>query len=147
MASPLLKKIKIEQLLSEIGDHFCFVGRQYPLKVGNHRFYLDILLYHRELHCLIAIEIKNGKFQPEYIGKMQFYLAALDDLAKLEGENPSIGIILCKSKDCTVVEYTLRDSNRPIGVATYQNVSTPPKELSGQLPSPEQIAKLLDYIE
>jgi hypothetical protein len=147
MASPPLKTIQIEKLLSEIGDRFCFIGRQYPLKVGNQRFHLDILLYHRELHCLIVIEIKNGKFQPEYIGKMQFYLAALDDLERVDGENPSIGIILCKSKDRTAVEYTLRDSNRPIGVATYQHVSTPPKELSGQLPSPEQIAKLLDYIE
>jgi hypothetical protein len=139
--------MRIENFIEEMGNHLCLVRRQYPLKVSNSRFNIDLLMYHRQLRCLIAIEIKNGKFQPEYVGKMQFYLAALDDLERVEGENPSIGIILCKSKDRTVVEYTLRDSNRPIGVATYQHVSTPPKELSEQLPSPEQIAKLLDYIE
>lgn len=142
-----LKTIPIDQLLRSMSDNFCFVGRHYPLKIDHRRFYIDLLMYHRELRCLVAIELKVGKFQPEYIGKMQFYLAALDDLERVDGENPSIGIILCKSKDRTVVEYTLRDSNRPIGVATYQSVSNLPKELSGQIPSPEQIAKLLDYIE
>jgi YhcG PDDEXK nuclease domain len=139
--------MKVETLPNKTGDQVCLIGHHYPLKIGNRRFRINALLYHRGLRCLIAIEIKNGKFQPEYVGKMQFYLAALDDLERVEGENPSIGIILCKSKDRTVVEYTLRDSNRPIGVATYQSVSNLPKELSGQLPSPEQIAKLLDYIE
>jgi YhcG PDDEXK nuclease domain len=142
-----LKTIPIDQLLLSMSDNFCFVGRRYSLKIANRRFYIDLLMYHRELRCLVAIELKVGKFQPEYVGKMQFYLAALDDLEKLEGENPAIGIILCKSKSRTIVEYTLRDSNRPIGVATYQHVSTLPKELSGQLPNPEQIAKLLENID
>jgi predicted nuclease of restriction endonuclease-like (RecB) superfamily len=138
---------KIGLFLKEMGGRFSFVDRQYRIEINDNEFFIDLLMYHRELRCLVAIELKVGKFMPEYVGKMQFYLAALDDLAKLEGENPSIGIILCKSKDRTVVEYTLRDSNRPIGIATYQSVSNLPKELSGQLPSPEQIAKLLDYIE
>jgi predicted nuclease of restriction endonuclease-like (RecB) superfamily len=138
---------RIEPFLAEMGGRFSFVGRQYRLEIDDSEFFIDLLMYHRELRCLVAIELKVGKFQPEYVGKMQFYLAALDDLEKLEGENPAIGIILCKSKNRTIVEYTLRDSNRPIGVATYQHVTTLPKELSGQLPNPEQIAKLLENID
>jgi predicted nuclease of restriction endonuclease-like (RecB) superfamily len=138
---------RIEPFLAEMGGRLSFVGRQYRLEIDDSEFFIDLLMYHRELRCLVAIELKVGKFQPEYVGKMQFYLAALDDLEKLEGENPAIGIILCKSKNRTIVEYTLRDSNRPIGVATYQHVTTLPKELSGQLPNPEQIAKLLENID
>jgi hypothetical protein len=92
---------------------------------------------------LVAVELKIGKFLPEYVGKMQFYLAALDDRVRLEGENAAIGIILCKSKDRTIVEYALRQSNQAIGVANYQIVSSLPLELQGQLPAPEQVARLL----
>jgi hypothetical protein len=91
--------------------------------------------------------MKIGKFVPEYVGKMQFYLAALDDLVRMEDEKPSIGMILCKSKNKTIVEYALKESNKPIGVATYRIVSTLPEELKGQLPSPEQVAKLLEGVE
>jgi len=91
--------------------------------------------------------MKIGEFVPEYVGKMQFYLAALDDLVRMEDEKPSIGIILCKSKNKTIVEYALKESNKPIGVATYRIVSTLPEELKGLLPSPEQVAKLLEGIE
>ena len=94
----------------------------------------------------MAIELKVGEFLPEYVGKMQFYLAALDDLVRMADENPSIGIILCKSKDKTIVEYALRESNKPIGVATYRIVTVLPSELKGQLPEPEQVAKLLEGI-
>jgi hypothetical protein len=94
----------------------------------------------------VAIELKIGEFLPEYVGKMQFYLAALDDLVRMADENPSIGIILCKSKDKTIVEYALRESNKPIGVATYRIVTVLPSELKGQLPEPEQVAKLLEGI-
>jgi hypothetical protein len=90
--------------------------------------------------------LKVGEFLPEYVGKMQFYLAALDDLVRMADENPSIGIILCKSKDKTIVEYALRESNKPIGVATYRIVTVLPSELKGQLPEPEQVAKLLEGI-
>ncbi len=95
----------------------------------------------------MALELKVGEFIPEYVGKMQFYLAALDDMARMDDENPSIGIILCKSKDKTIVESALRESNKPIGVAAYRMVTTLPKELRGQLPAPEQIAKLMEDVE
>ncbi len=96
---------------------------------------------------MVAVELKIGKFLPEYVGKMQFYLAALDDKVKLPDENPSIGIILCKFKNKTIVEYALKESNKPIGVASYQIVSNVPQELQHQLPAPEQVAKLLEGIE
>jgi predicted nuclease of restriction endonuclease-like (RecB) superfamily len=138
---------RVEPFLQEMGGRFTFVGSQYRLEVGDKEFFIDLLLYHRQLKCLVAIELKTGEFLPEYVGKMQFYLAALDDLARLPDENLSIGIIICKSKDKTIVEYALRESNKPIGVATYQIVSTVPQELKNQLPAPEQVAKLLEGFE
>ncbi|MGK7924295.1 MAG: YhcG family protein [Spirulina sp.] len=138
---------KVEPFLQEMGGMFSFIGSQYRLEIDDEEYFIDLVLYHRYLKCLIAIELKIGKFLPEYIGKMQFYLAALDDRVKLADENPSIGIILCKSKNKTIVEYTLKDSNRPIGVSTYKVVSNVPQELKNQLPDPEQIAKLLEGIE
>ncbi len=98
------------------------------------------------MKCLVAIELKVGRFIPEYVGKMQFYLALLDDKARLEGENPSIGIILCKDKKKIIVEYALRESNKPIGVASYRILDRLPAELQGSLPSPEQIARLLEGV-
>ena len=130
-----------------MGGLFAFIGSQYRLEVDDEEYFIDILLYHRRLKCLVAIELKIGKFLPEYFGKMQFYLSVLDNTVKLPDENPSIGIILCKSKQRTIVEYALKDSNKPIGVATYQIVSQLPQELKNQLPDPEQIAKLLEGFE
>ncbi len=138
---------KVDAFLREMGGMFAFVGSQYRLDVGDQEFFIDLLLYHRRLKCLVAVDLKVGRFIPEYVGKMQFYLAALDDLVRLEDENPSIGIILCKSKDKTIVEYALKDSDRPIGVATYRIVSTLPQNLKGQLPDPEQVARLLEGME
>lgn len=138
---------KIEPFLREMGSVFAFVGSNHRLEISDKEYFIDFLLYHRRLKCLVAIDTKIGEFMPEYVGKMQFYLAALDDLVRMEDENPSIGIILCKSKDKTIVEYALRDTKKPIGVATYRIVSTLPKELRGQLPSPEQVAKLLEGVE
>lgn len=138
---------KVEEFLREMSGLFTFVGSQYRLQTGNDEFFIDVLLYHRMLRCLVAIELKIGKFLPEYVGKMQFYLALLDDTVRLPDENPSIGIILCKSKEKTVVEYALRESNKPIGVASYRLVSTLPDNLKNQLPDPAQIAKLLEDIE
>jgi predicted nuclease of restriction endonuclease-like (RecB) superfamily len=134
---------KIEHFLREMGGIFAFVGSQYRLEIDEKEFFIDLLLYHRRLRCLVAIELKIGEFQPEYVGKMQFYLAALDDLVKMPEENASIGLILCQSKTKTVVEYALRDSNKPIGVSQYKISSELPAELKGELPEPEQIAKLL----
>lgn len=138
---------RVEPFLQEMGGRFTFVGSQYRLEVGDKEFFIDLLLYHRQLKCLVAIELRTGEFLPEYVGKMQFYLAALDDLSRLPDENLSIGIILCKSKDKTIVEYALRESNKPIGIATYQLFSTVPQELKNQLPAPEQVAKLLEGVE
>jgi predicted nuclease of restriction endonuclease-like (RecB) superfamily len=134
---------RVEPFLQEMGGMFTFVGSQYRLEISDEEYFIDLLLYHRGLKCLVAVELKLGKFLPEYVGKMQFYLAALDDRVRLEGENAAIGIILCKSKDRTIVEYALRQSNQAIGVATYQIVSSLPLELQGQLPAPEQVARLL----
>lgn len=108
---------RIDPFLREMSGMFAFMGNQYWLEVGDQEFFIDILLFHRRLKCLVAIDLKIGKFIPEYVGKMQFYLAVLDDLVRMEGENPSIGIILCKSKDKTIVEYALKDATKPIGVA------------------------------
>ncbi len=138
---------RVEPFLQEMGGIFAFIGSQYRLEINDEEYFIDILLYHRCLKCLVAIELKIGKFLPEYIGKMQFYLAVLDDTVKLPDENPSIGIILCKSKQRTIVEYALKESNKPIGVGTYQIVSTLPEELKNQLPDPEQVAKLLEGFE
>lgn len=98
------------------------------------------------MRSLVAIELKIGKFEPEFVGKMQFYLAALDEQVRQDDENPSIGIILCKEKKRTIVEYALRDARKPIGVATYAITKSLPKELQGQLPSPEAIARLLETL-
>jgi predicted nuclease of restriction endonuclease-like (RecB) superfamily len=138
---------KIDNFLRQMGGMFAFLGSQYRLEVNNKDLFIDLLLYHRRLKCLVAIDLKVGEFQPEYVGKMQFYLAILNDKVRLEDENPSIGIILCKSKDKTFVEYALKDSDRPIGVATYRIVSSLPSELEGELPDPEQIIKLLESID
>lgn len=138
---------RVEPFLQEMGGLFAFIGSQYRLEVDDEEYFIDILLYHRRLKCLVAIELKIGKFLPEYVGKMQFYLSVLDNTVKLPDENPSIGIILCKSKQRTIVEYALKDSNKPIGVSTYQIVSTVPQELKNQLPDPEQVAKLLEGFE
>lgn len=135
---------KVNKFLAEMGGAFAFMGNQFRLEINDNEFFIDILLYHRRLKCLVAIELKIGKFIPEYVGKMQFYLAALDDLVKLKGENPSIGIILCKDKDRTIVEYALRKSSGPIGVAKYKILKHLPKKLEGELPSPENVKALME---
>jgi predicted nuclease of restriction endonuclease-like (RecB) superfamily len=135
---------RIEQFLHAMGGLFAFVGSQYRLEVDGREFFIDLLLYHRRLRCLVAIELKVGEFQSEFVGKMQFYLTVLDRQVREKGENPSIGIILCKEKRRTIVEYALFDATKPIGVATYRILKRLPKELKGQLPGPEEIARLLE---
>ena len=137
---------RVDTFLRQMGGMFAFLGSQYRLEIGNQEFFIDLLLYHRRLRCLVAVDLKVGAFQPEHVGKMQFYLAVLNDTVRLEDENPSIGIILCKSKDKTIVEYALKDSDKPLGVATYKLVSTLPQELQGQLPTPEEIGKILETL-
>ena len=138
---------RIEAFLCEMGGMFTFLGSQYHLTVSDKEYFVDLLLFHRRLRALVAVELKVWEFLPEFVGKMQFYLAVLDDQVRLPDESPSIGIILCKSKDKTIVEYALRESNKPIGVGTYRIVTELPAELQGQLPSAEQIARLLEGIE
>ncbi len=138
---------RVEDFLRAMGGMLAYMGSQFRLEVDGREFFIDLLLFHRRLKCLVAIELKVGEFQPEFVGKMQFYLAGLDRQIREDGENPSIGIILCKEKSRTIVEYALRDANKPIGVATYRIVKRLPKELKGQLPEPEEIAKLLENIE
>ncbi|WFN36466.1 PDDEXK nuclease domain-containing protein [Methanomicrobium antiquum] len=138
---------RIEDFLRAMGGVFTFVGSQFRLEVDEKEYFIDLLLYHRRLRCLVAVELKIGEFLPEFVGKMQFYLTVLDRQVREEDENPSIGIILCKEKNRTVVEYALQSSQSPIGVATCRIVSELPGELQSQLPSPEEIAKLLEDCE
>ena len=138
---------KVEHFLKAMGGMFAFMGSQYRLEVDGKEFFIDLLLFHRRLRCLVAIELKIGEFIPEFVGKMQFYLTALDRQVRQEDENPSIGIILYKEKSRTIVEYALHDAKKPIGVATYEMTKTLPKALRGQLPPPEDIVALLEGIE
>jgi len=133
---------KVNRFLVEMGGVFAFMGNQFRLEIEGNEFFIDILLYHRYLNCLVAIELKTGRFMPEYVGKMQFYLAALDDRIRAKRDKPSIGIIVCKSKEKTIVEYALRESRKPIGVASYKITRQLPKNLKRELPSSEQIAIL-----
>ena len=136
-----------KDFLIEMGGDFTFIGNQYHLMAGNRDLYIDLLLFHRRLRSLVAIELKIGEFEAEYAGKMQLYLTALDEQIKLPDENPSIGIIICKSKDKTYVEYALKNINMPIGVATYQLRNTLPEEMKEMLPEPEEIVKRLKVFE
>lgn len=140
----LIKNIR--SFLLEMGGDFSFMGNQYKLEVDGDEFFIDLLLYHRRLKCLIAIELKTTDFVPEYAGKMQFYLAVLDDKVKQEEENPSIGIIICKTKRRTVVEYALKTTSSPVGVADYSISKTLPKDLKGLLPSSKEIIESLSHL-
>lgn len=137
----------VRKFLIEMGGYFTFVGNQYRLEIEDQEFFIDLLLYHRQLRCLVAIELKVGAFKPEYAGKMQFYLSALNDGLKLPDENPSIGIILCKDKNRTIVEYALRDTKKPIGVSTYKLTEKLPRELKKYLPSPEEMIEKIKWVE
>ncbi len=130
-----------------MGGDFSFMGNQYRLAVDGQEYFIDLLLYHRRLQSLVAIELKVGDFLPEYAGKMQFYLSVLNDTQKLAHENPAIGIIVCKTKNRTVVEYALKESNQPMGVASYSMHSQLPEKWEKLLPTPEQISKNLKWIE
>lgn len=135
---------RIKDLLLELGTGFAFVGSQYQLQIGDKSFYIDLLFYHTKLHSYVAIDLKMGEFEPEFAGKMNFYLAAVDDLVRTKEDNPSIGLLLCRGKDGLIVEYALRDVNKPIAVAEYHVLPDLPPALSGHFPSPEDLAKGLD---
>ena len=131
----------IQQFLIELGAGFAFVGQQYPLEVGGEDFFIDLLFYHLKLRCYVVIELKTTAFKPEYAGKMNFYLSAVDDLLRHPDDKPSIGIILCKAKNQVVAEYALRDLAKPVGVSSYitKLVESLPPALRGSLPSPQQL--------
>jgi len=134
----------IRSFLLEMGTQFTFIGNQYKLQVEDKEYFIDLLLYHRELRCLVAIELKIGEFQPEYKGKMEFYLSLLNDKVKLPHENDSIGIIICKEKNRVIVEYSLKTSSMPIGVSTYTTTAKLPKDYKNLLPDNKTISKKLD---
>jgi len=131
----------VTKLLLELGTGFAFLGNQYHLNVGGDDFYIDLLFYNLNLRCYVVIELKTGEFKPEYAGQLNFYLSAVDGILKKEQDNPSIGLLLCKSKNNLVAEYSLKDMSKPIGVSAYQITSSLPEELERQLPSVEDIQK------
>ena len=137
----LLENIK--RFLLELGIGFTFIGDQYKIMLGENEYFIDLLFYHRYLKCLIAIDLKIGKFVPEYAGKMNFYLNVLDDKVRLPGENPSIGLILCKEKNDIVVKYALRNIKKPMSVSKYYLTKKLPAKLVKQLPSSAVIEKKL----
>lgn len=135
---------KVTKLLLELGSGFAFIGNQYKLSIGGDDYYLDLLFYNLKLRCYVVIELKTGKFKPEYAGKLNFYLSAVDDILKSEIDNPSIGIILCKEKNKLVAEYSLKDMTKPIGVSEYKLLEEIPEELKGTLPTIEEIEDTLE---
>lgn len=134
----------IKKFIMSLGTDFTFIGNQYRVIVDEQEFFIDLLFYNRNLRCLVAFELKKGKFKPEYLGKMNFYLSALDDFVKKEHENPSIGIILCKEKNNKIVEYAFRDFSKPMGVATYRTSKELPEEYRKNLPSEAELRKLMN---
>ena len=133
----------ISEFLVEVGSDFTFIGNQYKLYVGTKEYRIDLLLFHRKLKSLVAIDLKIGEFEPEHKGKMEFYLSVLNDTVRLPHENPAIGIIICKQKDRTVVEYALSTATLRIGVATYTLTTSLPDAYSGLLPATEEITAKL----
>ena len=129
----------VTKLLLELGTGFAFLGNQYHLNVGGDDFYIDLLFYNLNLRCYVVVELKTGEFKPEYAGQLNFYLSAVDGILKKDADNPSIGLLLCKSKNNLVAEYSLKDISKPIGVSEYKVTSNLTGELEKQLPSVEDI--------
>jgi predicted nuclease of restriction endonuclease-like (RecB) superfamily len=129
----------ITQFLLELGAGFAYIGKQVPLQVGDREFFIDLLFYHTRLHCYLVVELKNVDFEPEHVGKLNFYIKAVDAQLRREGDEPTIGLLLCKSHDKLVVEYALSDVNKPIGVSEYQITQSLPEALKSSLPTVEEI--------
>lgn len=129
----------ITQFLLELGAGFAYIGRQVPLQVGDREFFIDLLFYHTRLHCYVVVELKNVDFEPEHIGKLNFYIKAVDAQLRSKHDKPTIGLLLCKSHDKFVVEYSLSDVHKPIGVSEYQITQSLPEEFKSSLPSVEEI--------
>ena len=129
----------LEKFLLELGQGFAFVGRQYRLEISDKDFYLDLLFYHLKLRCFVVIELKKGDFKPEYAGKMNFYCSAVDDMLRHDADQPTIGLILCQTKDRILAEYALRDIHKPIGVSDYELTRALPENLKSSLPTIEEL--------
>lgn len=129
----MIERIKV--ILLELGKGFSFVGNQYRISTPNKDYYIDLLFYHLALNCFVVVELKNTDFDPSYIGQLQFYVTAVDETVKRENDNPTIGLLLCKGKDKYSVDWSLKSTNAPIGVTSYQ--------IAGFLPSEEEINKYL----
>ena len=133
----------VTEFLLELGAGFAFVGRQVLLDVGGDEFFIDLLFYHLKLRCYVVIELKGGKFKPEHLGQLGFYMTAVDRQIKHQQDNPTIGLLLCKSKNKVVAEYALGDKSQPMGIAEYKMLESLPAELQTSLPSIEQIEREL----
>lgn len=136
----------IAKFLLELGAGFAFIGNQFHLEIDGVDYYINLLFYHLKLRCYVAIELKTSAFKPEYVGKINFYLSALDDRVKSPQDNPSIGILLCKAKNKITVDYALRDMTKPIGVAEYKLVKAIPQELKASLPTIEELEHSLKQV-
>ena len=137
---------RITEFLMELGSSFAYVGKEVLFDVGGDEFYADLLFYHLKLHCYVVIELKTGKFKPEYLGQLSFYMTATDKQLKSDADAPTIGLLLCKSKNKLVVEYALQDVNKPIGVSEYQIMNALPNEIQCSLPTIEQIERELNEL-
>jgi predicted nuclease of restriction endonuclease-like (RecB) superfamily len=133
----------ITQFLLELGAGFAYMGRQVPLQVGEREFFIDLLFYHTRLHCHVVVELKTVDFEPEFAGKLNFYIKAVDEQLRGEGDQPAVGLLLCKSKDRLVAEYALSDIHKPMGISAYTLSHTLPEALRGKLPSIEEIEREL----
>lgn len=137
----------LTKFLIELGKGFAFVGRQYAIEVSNNEYFIDLLFYHLQLRCFVVIELKSGKFKPEYAGKLNFYLSAIDSQLKHPQDQATIGLILCKHKDKVEAEYALRDIRKPIGISEYTLTQALPEQFKSQLPTVEEIEKQLENSE
>ena len=137
----------IQKFLLELGKGFAFIGSQVPIEVGGDEFFIDLLFYHVHLHAYVVVELKSTKFKPEHAGQLNFYLTAVDKNFKKDLDNPSIGILLCKSRNKIIAEYALQDVNKPIGVSEYKLTEAIPEDFKSTLPSIEEIEEELSYLE
>ena len=131
----------------ELGAGFSYIGQQYKIEINCDEFFIDLLFYHVKLHCYVVVELKSVKFKPEFAGKLNFYVSAVDGILKAEQDNPTVGILICKSKNNTVVEYALKDVHKPIGVSEYIITKNLPDDLKSSLPSIEDIEAELSGME
>ena len=133
---------KVADFLLELGTGFAYVGKKVPLEVGGDMFEMDLLFYHLKLHCYIVIELKTGKLKPEHVGQLSFYMSAVDEQVKSQQDNPTIGLLLCKSKNKLVAEYTLRNFSKPIGISSYELTNALPDEMRTALPNEKQLESI-----